>query len=158
MTRRLPLSEWKLKLPTCNCETCQSMCGVPCFPSPDEARKLIRLGYGPQLMLNSRWKYPEDKEVFLVCPAHKWAGGASDWGSTHQGCTLQKKGKCTIHNVCKPIEGRLAICEGREPVDLRDRVVAMWNNPSAQRLVKRWIQEFGKNKERLMMHFDSGDL
>jgi len=54
--------------------------------------------------------------------------------------------------------GRLAICEGREPADLRDRVLAMWDSPSAQRLVKRWIQEFGKNKERLLMHFDSGAL
>lgn len=157
MTRRLPLSEWKLQLRTCNCEYCKNMCQVPCWGSPEEIRKLISLGYGPKLMLNSRWKYrPEEHEVFLICPSHKWAGGGSDWGSTHQGCTLQKKGKCTIHNVCKPIEGRLAICEGREPADLRDRVLAMWDNPAAQRLVKRWILKFGKNKERLMMHFDVG--
>jgi hypothetical protein len=134
------------------------MCRVPCFPSPAEARKLIDLGYGAKLMLNSRQKYPEDREVFLICPAHKWAGGASDWSSSHRGCTLQKKGKCSIHNVCKPIEGRLAICQGREPVDLRDRVLELWDNIPAQKLVIAWAKKFGKNKENLLMHLEEAKV
>jgi len=161
MTRRLPLSQWKPKVQTCDCDECKSMCQVPCFPSPEEAKKLIKLGYGDKLMLNSRWWHPpgsEGREVFLLCPAHKGAEGATDWSSSRRGCTLQKRGKCTIHDVCKPIEGRLAICQGREPVDLRDRVLKLWDNIPAQKLVIAWAKKFGKNKENLLMHLEDAKV
>lgn len=33
------------ELESCTCEECQAMCRQPCWPTPDEARALIKAGY-----------------------------------------------------------------------------------------------------------------
>lgn len=143
------LFQWK-EPKTCDCSICRSMChNSPCWPSPQEAKKLIKLGYGSRMMLTSQ-SHPFDRPIrtiFVISPARQNCGGrTNDYGKA---CTFQKKGLCTLHNICKPIEGRLAICKGPEPDNLRDQVLLLWDNPSAQKLVEEWIEKFGKNKENL---------
>lgn len=147
MSRLLPLADWKLPQKQCDCDTCKSMCEVPCWPTPEEAKTLIRLGYGPKMMLNVR--YFSKYEVAVISPARRGAEGQSGYYGSY-GCVLQKRGRCTIHTVCKPIEGRLAICSGREPIQLRDRVLQLWDNDAARRLVRRWIHKYAKNPKLLL--------
>jgi len=126
------------------------MCKVPCWPSPEEAKQLIKLGYGPKLMIAGR-RLPtkKDRYISILSPAKPGSEGRDNLAT--EGCVFQKKGLCELHNICKPLEGRLTICnaatKGREPVDLRDRVAELWDNKKAQLLVDKWIKEFGKGGE-----------
>lgn len=55
---------------TCGCKTCKSMCkSAPCWPTPAEARKLIKAGYGDKLMLENR------RDLFLLSPAIEYYEG-----------------------------------------------------------------------------------
>lgn len=127
------------------------MCKIPCWPSPAEAKKLIKLGYGHKLMVEER-EHPADikKEYIdrrfipVLCPAKPGLEGKSDDYGDKKGCVFQEKGLCQLHTICKPVEGRLAICKGREPVDLRNRVALLWDNKKAKALIRKWIREFGK--------------
>jgi hypothetical protein len=147
MTKRVPLPQWKLIPESCACETCQSMCKNPCWPSPEEAGRLIKLGYGPKMMVAER-SFPQTpdatgyKYIPVLSPARPGLEGKGN-DSYIEGCVFQKKGLCQLHTICKPIEGRLAICKGREPVDLRDRVAQLWDNKKAQALVDKWVTAFG---------------
>ena len=126
------------------------MCRIPCWPSPQEAEKLIELGYGAQMMLNSRYHPRKGHEILVICPAKKGLESKTNWDTRDKRgkvrCTLQKAGLCSIHNICKPIEAQLAICTGPQPDNLRDQVALLWDNPSAQKLAKKWIKEFMKDK------------
>ena len=42
------------------------------------------------------------------------------------GCTLLKNGRCTIHNVCKPLEGRVASHDGKHD-GVHQSVAALWD-------------------------------
>jgi len=133
------------------------MCKVPCWPSPDEAKLLIKLGYGPKMMIAEREDpTKEDRYISVLCPAKRGLEGKDNFKATKKGCVFQKKGLCQLHNICKPIEGRLAICEGREPVDLRDRVAMLWDNRKAQLLVTRWVKKFGKGGKANWTRFNDG--
>lgn len=147
MAKRLPLTEWRAIPRTCSCETCQSMCKVPCWPSPDEYRQLVALGYGSKMMLTDRGHPTEDRYITVIAPAKRGREG-KDNVADGENCVFQNDaGLCDLHNICKPLEGRLAICEndfkGKEPVDLRDRVASLWDNPEAIELVRGWITIYG---------------
>lgn len=162
MTKRIPLDQWKPNTKTCSCKTCKGICKVPCWPSPEEAKRLIKLGYGPKMMVAERWTGPvKDKFISVLSPAKPGLEGGhysypSKKNKKAKGCVFQKKGLCQLHNICKPIEGRLAICEGREPVDLRDRVAMLWDNKKAQLLVTRWVKKFGKGGKTSWTRFNDG--
>ena len=149
MARRL-LTQWKLPIKECSCVHCKGMCIVPCWPTPEEAKKLIELGYGNRLMLNSRFYDVLGKEVFLLCPAKKEQETLyAESESLGPSCTFQTSdGLCSLHNICKPLEGRLAICKGREPVDLRLRILELWDNEKAKNLVTSWIKKFMTTRKK----------
>ena len=56
--RRLPVVEAHAELCGCSvpsecaCGGCSQMCTRPCWPTPEEARRLIRAGLGDRLMLD----------------------------------------------------------------------------------------------------------
>lgn len=60
----------------------------------------------------------------------------------------KKNGLCSLHNICKPIEGRLADCKGQQPVDLRNRVLALWDNQNAKKLILKWINKYMDKSEK----------
>lgn len=88
MTKRIPLTLWKKPIKSCSCITCQGKCEVPCWPTPEEAEKLIRLGYGNRLMLVSRDL--NDKEIFVICPARN--GNETKYSNRYDTiCNFQEK-------------------------------------------------------------------
>lgn len=131
----------------CSCETCKAMCQRPCWPSPDEAQKLIDVGYGPRLM-NDYWVGggPDGDNIELLCPALKGYEGKSTPYSPRGKCTFQDEaGLCKLHDLgLKPIEGRLASCkhEDGEGHRIHEDTAMTWNNPEAQQKVKDWRATF----------------
>ena len=85
----------------CQCERCKAMCAnSTCLPTPEEARELIRRGYGPPLAA-----YHFAQSVVGPAPA-----GKEGWDLPHTlngPCTFYKDGLCEIHAI-KPREGRLS--------------------------------------------------
>lgn len=134
----------------CTCDECKAMCVTPCWPTPAEARELMRLGYTDRMMLDF-WVGP-DAYIYIVCPAERGhEGGIAGWVSSG-GCAFQtEEGLCEVHDVCKPIEGREAICRAKRPTeypkagDMRKRVKELWDTPAGYELVaqfeKFWEQE-----------------
>jgi len=160
MPKRILLTQWKVEPKTCTCETCQGMCDVPCWPSPEEAKRLIKLGYGPKLMVCERLCLKKEEGVkyryiSVLSPAKEGREG-KDNKEVDEGCTFQVKGLCQLHTICKPLEGRLATCKGREPVDLRDRVAELWDNAEAQQILEEWVQVYGEGENEDWERFDGG--
>lgn len=117
------------------------MCQRPCWPTPEEAQKLIDAGYGDRLM-NDYW-CRKGGDIQILSPACKGSenGFAPFWPTG--GCTFQDKdGLCELHNLdLKPLEGRKALCKGRTPKYLHEKIAKMWDNPEAQELVGKWRKE-----------------
>lgn len=123
---------------SCTCDECKQMCQRPCWPTPEEAQKLIDAGYGDRLM-NDYWARTKG-DIQILSPASKgyegrmtpfWPGG---------GCTFQDEdGLCELHDLgLKPMEGRKALCKDRTPKKLHEKMAKMWDNPEAQELVDKW--------------------
>jgi hypothetical protein len=78
-----------------------------CMPTPDEARALIRAGYGARL---ATYQVQPDPERFAwVGPAPAGSEGARGLPDSKRGCTFHVGGRCELHNLgLKPWEGRMA--------------------------------------------------
>lgn len=142
-----PLSKWIAK--TCSCQTCQNMCReVPCWGTPQEIASLIRLGYGHRLMLHKRRHPRQNREIWVICPALRGREGKTcSYYTKSSGCNFQTaNGLCSLHNICKPIEGRLAMCRGPEPINLRDQVLLTWDSDEAKNLIVEWKKQYYKFK------------
>ena len=134
----------------CDCEVCRSMCKRPCWPTPQDAKKLMDLGYGDRLMIDY-WA-PDDflDHTEILVPA--FHGLEKDYAPSSMselfryekevGCNfLTAGGHCEIHSICKPTEGHLASCKGT-PRELHLQVAQTWDTPEAKALVERWKEEF----------------
>ena len=137
---RLPMYEPS----ECSCQTCQSMCTRPCWPSPEEARKIIDAGLGHRLMLD-KWERIFEDHIYLLCPALKNHEGSTmlPWPRSDEGCTFWDSNKlCEIHHSgFKPVEGRLASCSGHQN-DLHFKTAQLWDNQEAQDLVEEWRNSY----------------
>ena len=92
----------------CDCPKCAAMCAnSTCLPTPEEARALIRAGYGSRL---ATYRFQPDPERWaFVGPAPKGQEGARDLPHTMAGCTFFDGKHCELHDLgLKPLEGRLA--------------------------------------------------
>lgn len=106
----------------CACLICVMMCTTPCWPTPDEAQRLIDAGYGHRLQLETE---PHGSRILKVI-VPKSRGGWCTFNSERGNCVLHKKG-------LKPLEGRLASCKEFTPgQDIRNHVVEFWANDKAQ--------------------------
>jgi hypothetical protein len=116
------------------------MCRRPCWPSPEEALKLIEAGYGDRLMLD--WWVGDGENIYILAPAIKGLEGkdAPSWPDGM--CTFQRDedSLCELHNKnLKPIEGRLARCKGgRNGRALHYAVAQLWDNDEARELIGNW--------------------
>jgi len=137
----------------CSCGDCQSMCNRPCWPTPEEAKRLIEAGFGDKLMLDHWVGNPKDDDVDwedycgdtrILSPACQGSEKrrAPFWPEGR--CTMQnEQGLCRLHTFegLKPIEGRLAAChDGPDdtPSNLHQEVAKLWANPEAQKLCDEW--------------------
>lgn len=148
----------------CSCDTCQSMCKTPCWPTPAEAKRLIDAGYGPRLRCDY-WVGggPGGADVLVLSGAlDERLGDIKPGWPTEDGleCNFKVNGLCELHDKgLKPWEGRIAH-HGRNGKGDREKIVAMWNNTEAQKLASDWIAEHGRKHEpqdargKLMSAFD----
>lgn len=123
---------------SCTCDECKEMCNRPCWPTPKEAQKLIDAGYGNRLM-NDYWCRDEG-DIQILCPANKGKEGSFAAFMPVGNCTFQdENGLCELHNLgLKPAEGKKALCGGRTPKNLHEKMANTWDNPEAQKLVGKW--------------------
>lgn len=92
----------------CACSKCAAMCAnSTCLPTPEEARALIRAGFGERL---ATYKFhPESDALSFVGPAPMGFEGARELADTRRGCTFFDGAHCQLHALgLKPLEGRLA--------------------------------------------------
>jgi Fe-S-cluster containining protein len=139
----------------CSCTKCVALCERnPGWTMPEEAIKLMDLGYGPRMMLDWYSKLSED--IFILAPASIGYEGknapdinflsAVSGGWCKGRCTmLTEDGLCEIHNSgAKPLHCREAsACGKQKDVHSTKEVSVMWDTDLGRQTVKRWKQEVG---------------
>lgn len=129
--------------PSCTCETCVNMCKrAPCWPTPEEAQRLIDAGYSPRLMKNY---WCAEDNIYVLCPARVgYEGRTAPWFGEIDGserCVfLTGDNLCELHDLgLKPIEGRVATCQGKGPEGcLREDIAKLWNTPKGWEVLRKW--------------------
>ena len=135
---------YKEEPPTCSCESCKDLCRRSCWPTPLEASTLIGLGYGPRMMLDYWQGSPSGKnfeDVYVVCGAEKGLEGRFTGSWQMEPCTFfNKKGLCEIHDICKPLEGRMATCDEsfKKDANLHKEIAIMWESWEGERVTVLW--------------------
>jgi len=118
-----------------------------CWPTPDEARRLIAAGYGDRLMLDSYYLVGEGEgKVFVLMPAAPKHGGerAVSWVKG-LGCGLLFAGRCLLHDQgLKPIDGKLAHHAVRYGWGFYYKIALTWTTPGAKWLVQYWQMHYEK--------------
>ncbi len=144
--------------PLCTCDKCQDLCRHPCWPTPDEAQRLIDAGYGAELMLEWRERGgAPGVYTRMLCPALPGHEGfyapepteQDDWAfyGESKRCIMQTPdGLCRLHALeLKPLEGRLASgCQPYRGVPVRRAIAQLWATPRGQDVVSQWRQRFAK--------------
>ena len=129
-----------------SCETCVGMCeNRPCWPTPDEAEKMLNAGLARKMMLDYWVNRPED--IYILAPAIVGYGAdnAPFWPSGR--CILlSSDGLCKIHDSgFKPLEGAVADCQNDKASEgVREFIVSQWDTPKGKKLVQRWEKEVGR--------------
>jgi len=140
--------------PECSCEICKGMCGRSCWPTPLEASTLIGLGYGSRMMLDY-WQgsptgirtFDEDgdeeySDIYIICGASKgYEGRFANFMFQKEPCVFQtKQGLCEIHNVCKPLEGRMATCDEsfESKINYHKEIAIMWESWEGKLVNSQW--------------------
>jgi len=134
---------------SCQCESCKSACkSRPCWPTPDDAKKLIKAGFGYALMLD--WWADEDENpdhiIYLLCPAVVgYAKAQSPFIPEGRCVFLDENDLCLLHDLgLKPYEGRRSNHDESQEVrgDRHEAIATGWDNEDALNLVKAWCKEF----------------
>lgn len=136
---------WMLKdTRSCTCEKCMSFCLRPCWPLPEEASKLIELGYANRMMLDYWVGDGEDGgDINIISPACLgYEGYCAPFWPTGT-CTMQDVGSglCDLHGVCKPYEGRITYHD--RVTDQHKAVADAWNCDYGREVVERWGEAVG---------------
>lgn len=126
---------------SCTCSKCVQMCKhSPCIPTVDQARELIKAGYGDRLAI-SQVLLPHigvDQHVI------SGKGTRNPDGMTMQCNFLTPDGKCELHDLgLKPLEGRLASCKhtAEESFIMRKAICKDWDTQEAYHLMLKFISE-----------------
>lgn len=122
----------------CTCLDCQNMCRRPCWPTFEEARNLINLGFSNKLMLDFV-ELDDNSIVQALCPAHRGREGRKRGYFDFTRCVFQNDNLlCDLHDKgLKPKEGREALCTISN-VGLRKSIADTWKSKEAQNLITSW--------------------
>lgn len=126
-----------LKNIECSCQQCKDMCKLPCWPTPEEADRLIENGYADKMMLD--YWVRQGGDILLICPAEKGSEKGDASYLRNNGCVMQdEKGLCKLHdNGLKPIEGR--VTSSHSPMDdLHEAVAFSWDNDFGKSIIEKW--------------------
>lgn len=105
----------------------------PCWPTPDEAKRIKDAGFGDRLMIDYWVESPTD--IKIECPAIVGYEGLNAPFIPVGRCTFLKDGLCELHDLgLKPLEGRVASCQGtvEDSQAVRDFIVSEWRNNQEQ--------------------------
>lgn len=118
--------------PTCKCGDCKQMCEIPCWPTPEEALKLIEAGHADKLEFdgyNMGIVGVSHERVMVLAPKSKERSRGRN-----PICIFQTtRGLCSLHNTgMKPTEGRLVACHDDpgdwDDHDVRSLVAETWQD------------------------------
>lgn len=123
----------------CSCSECVSMCEKrPCWPTPQESKKLIEQGFAKKLMLDY---WADQKNIYIICPAIEGYEGSLVPFIPVGKCSLLKDSLCILHDLkLKPVEARIASCETSYP-DLHRDVAMLWKSDEGRNVVELWKKE-----------------
>ena len=134
--------------PECMCERCVKMCRHRvCWGTPEEINTLIDLGYAKSLMCDywvgsiilSEGDISERDEVYIICPAIKGYEGKTGPEYPYGPSALQTDdGLCSLHSICKPIEGRYASCNPNVDINCHALVATLWSSHRGREIVEKW--------------------
>lgn len=101
-----------------------------CLPTPDEARALIKAGFGDRL---ARYEFLDGSRVVGPAPVDH---DGSVLSMTDRRCAFFKDGLCELHALgLKPMEGRLAH-HTRDFRPIRHAVLATWKGKRYESICK----------------------
>jgi hypothetical protein len=115
----------------------------PCYGTPVEIWRIIKAGYGEQLMVDWWDRDGELPYIEIICPAivgseqqmaPKWPVGRCALHTPDELCPLHKPG-------LKPREGRLVMHDYCPP-GLHKDMVKTWNTWMGRKIVELWKKRF----------------
>lgn len=130
------------------CHAGQTMCGTPCWGTPEDILRIID-GVGADKLMLVVFLTMRFELVEILVPANPgFEGRYAERDPAHvekrrSGCAFQERtsGKCTVHAI-KPTEGRLACCkrtaDDLRPLELREFIATAWSSESGRALLDRW--------------------
>lgn len=135
----------EFKETSCSCPKCVKMCEHrPCWPTAEEASRLIDADYGPRMM-NDYWVggggEDNDSDIQIISPAKfGYEGKYAPFWPTGRCSLLTDEGKCPLHDLgLKPLEARVADCKSKtDDQDVRKFIVGTWNTEVGRAVVKKW--------------------
>lgn len=139
----------KLQDSECQCQICKDMCKRPCWPTPEEAEKLINAGHIKKLMLDY---YFSDNDIELLCPALIGYEGKEAPFFPVGKCIFQDiSGLCELHDLnLKPTEGRKSICSRKDikiHQQLHKDIAMLWDSEIGKNIIKKWKTVINYNGE-----------
>jgi hypothetical protein len=135
----------------CSCDECKAMCERrPCWPTPDDAQRLIDAGFAERLMLDWWFDRAQDKTVHVLTPAIAGREGGQAPAIPSGRCTfLSDDGLCGLHNFgLKPTEGKQALCKERTPAGLHEQIAQTWQSDAGKAVIDAW-EAGGRGRNQL---------
>ena len=121
----------------CSCKKCVTMCQTrPCWPTPQESKKLIENGFLNKLMLD--WWVGNNENIFVVSPAIKGYESKDAPYLPTGVCTFLENNLCKLHDLkLKPSEGRMSGCN-KNVSSLHKDIAMLWDSDEGKEVVKLW--------------------
>ena len=112
----------------------------PCWPTPDDAQRLIDAGHADRLMLDWWFDNEQNKTVYVLTPAITGREGGQAPAIPSGRCTFfSDEGLCRLHDLgLKPTEGRQALCKERTPDGLHEQVGRTWDGADGKTVIDAW--------------------
>ena len=123
----------------CGCQKCVNMCwSSPCFPTPDDALKLIEAGHKDKLSVTCYVSQDTLEYATVISPI------GLDWGHAQaRKCVfLDSNNLCTLHECgLKPTEGKILDCSVDNYSEVRLKIVDTWNTDKGKEVIKMLLPE-----------------
>ena len=120
----------------------------PCWPTPEDAQQIIDAGSADRLMLDWWFDTAAEKTVYVLTPAIVGRESGQAPAIPSGRCTfLDGQGLCQLHTPgLKPTEGKQALCEGRTPEGLHERIAGAWDTSEGRDLIDRWERDGARGR------------
>jgi hypothetical protein len=112
----------------------------PCWPTPEDAQRLIAANLGGRLMRDWWFDHAQDKTILILTPALQGREASEAPAYPKGPCTfVDAEGLCQLHSLgLKPTEGRLALCHNRTPENLHADTGRTWDSEAGRAVIQHW--------------------